>query len=83
MTPRSSFRSDAQYQRALVSQVESLSTRVESTENRQRQLEKTVAALAQETGISVGSPCVRCNRCHMLTKRGLMYCPECGYKQSI
>lgn len=83
MTPRSSFRPDAQHQRTLVSRLETLADRLEATENRQRQLERTVAALARDAGLSVGCPCVRCNRSNMIIKPGSMYCPECGYSQSI
>lgn len=81
MTPRSSFRSETQ-QRLLL-RLETLTARLEAAETRQQQLERTVAGLARETGLSVGSTCTHCDRSSILMKSGFMYCPECGYKQSI
>ncbi|WP_306055133.1 hypothetical protein [Natronococcus wangiae] len=82
MSPSSSFRSETQH-RALLARLESLAARLEAAERHQQQLERTVAALARETGLSVGCPCTHCSRSNMLMKPGLLYCPECGYKQSI
>ncbi|WP_187432870.1 hypothetical protein [Natronococcus pandeyae] len=82
MSPSSSLRSETQRQ-ALLLRLETLATRLEAAETRQQQLERTVAGLARESGLSVGSPCTRCDRSNILMKSGFMYCPECGYKQSI
>jgi hypothetical protein len=83
MTPRSSYRPEVKHQRAMTARLESLATRLEATEKRQRQLERTIDGLARETGLSVSYPCTRCNRCYLLSKCGLLYCPECGYKRSL
>jgi hypothetical protein len=83
MTPPSSFRPDVQHQRALAAQFKALDRRIEAAETRQHQLERTIAALAREAGLAVGCPCAKCARSYTLVKSGLVYCPECGYRQSI
>jgi hypothetical protein len=83
MTSRSSYRSETQHQRAVVARLERLTARLETAEDRQQQLERTVAALAREAGLSIGYPCTQCNRCYTLVKSGYAYCPECGYRRSL
>ncbi|NKE35132.1 hypothetical protein GWG54_04720 [Natronococcus sp. JC468] len=83
MTPRSAPRSDRTRQRAVTARLEAATERLDTLEGRQRQLERTVAAVAREAGVSVGSPCTRCDRSHTLVKSGLVYCPECGYRRTL
>ncbi|WP_394740641.1 hypothetical protein [Natronococcus roseus] len=83
MTPRSASRSEATHQRAVINRLEATTKRLETIENRQRQLERTIAALARETGLSVGCPCTRCSRSFTLVKSGVVYCPECGYRHTL
>ncbi|MFU8868606.1 hypothetical protein [Natronococcus sp.] len=83
MTPRSASRSETTHQRAVISRLEATTKRLEAVEDRQRQLERTIAALAREAGLSVGCPCTHCGRSYTLVKSGVVSCPECGYRQTL
>lgn len=82
MIPRPS-RAKLADQRAVIDRLEATTKRVETLEDRHRQLERTVAAVARETGLSLGCPCTRCNRSYTLTESGVVYCPECGYRRTL
>ncbi|AGB36042.1 hypothetical protein [Natronococcus occultus] len=82
MIPRPS-RSKPADQQTVIDHLEAATKRLETIEDRQRQLERTVAALARENGTSLGCPCTRCHRSYTLAKSGVIYCPECGYRHTL
>ncbi|MFP8957394.1 hypothetical protein ACLI4Y_11735 [Natrialbaceae archaeon A-CW3] len=63
--------------------LEALRTRLEATERRQQRLLNTVAGLARASGVSVGSPCNRCDRSHLLVTTNAIHCPSCGYARPL
>ncbi|ELY64548.1 hypothetical protein [Natrinema versiforme] len=83
MAPHPTRVSQPRRDRTIPAQLASLSDRLEAAEYQQRQLKNTVAALGSEIGVSVGCPCGRCNESYTLIKAGSMYCPRCGYRESL
>ncbi|WP_324664519.1 hypothetical protein [Haloarcula sediminis] len=56
-----------------------LAQRVVEVENRLDCLETTLASVADEIdGLSLSSPCGKCEKSLLLIKDGTLYCPYCG-----
>lgn len=65
-------------------QLEQVVERLEVTERRIVQLSNTVQAIATEFGgVSVHAPCSRCDRSLLLSRDGVLYCPQCHYRQVL
>lgn len=65
------------------SQLQEMTARLDQVESRLQLLDRTVHAVARQSGISVGGPCNRCERSCLLIADGMMQCPTCGYQRSI
>lgn len=82
MHPRSTHGPKRRHQPTLA-EVAVLTDRLDAIEHRQRQLKRTMQALAHEAGVSIGCPCTHCQQCYMLVKKGSLSCPACGYSESL
>ncbi|MFP9193287.1 hypothetical protein [Natronosalvus vescus] len=74
---------DWTHARATQRELETLRGRLEAAERRQKRLLNTVTGLARASGVSVGSPCNRCDRSHLLVTANAIHCPSCGYARSL
>lgn len=83
MTPRPARVPTSRRDRLTAAELAALDDRLEATERRQRQLQNTLAALARETGLSMGCVCGYCDESYTLIKDGTMYCPRCGHRHSL
>lgn len=60
-------------------QLDQITERLEKHEQRLERLQFTLRAVVRETSdVSISGPCGQCNRCYLLLKNGMMYCPQCG-----
>ncbi|WP_265109455.1 hypothetical protein [Halosolutus halophilus] len=82
MSPRSTLGSKRRHQ-PLLAEVAALTDRIEALEQQQQQLKRTVEAVSREAGVSIGCPCVRCQRSYTIVKGGSMSCPACGFRESL
>lgn len=83
MTLRHTGVSDPRRDRAMSAQLAALEDRLEAVERQQRLLRTTVAGFAREVGCSLGCQCGRCDESYTLVRDGCMYCPRCGYRESL
>ncbi|OAQ52537.1 hypothetical protein HTG_13010 [Natrinema mahii] len=83
MTPRHTGVSESRRDRAMAAQLAALEERLEAAERQQRLLRTTVAGLAREVGRSLGCQCSRCDESYTLVRDGCMYCPRCGFQESL
>lgn len=75
---------DKQRQGAIRTQLEGMANRLEANERRIVRLQNTVQGIARETGdITVTYPCLECDRCLLLIRDGVLYCPHCHYNQTL
>jgi len=83
MPPRHTGVSEPRSDRATSAQLAALEQRLEAVERQQRLLRTTVAGFARESGCSLGCQCSRCDESYTLVRDGCMYCPRCGYRESL
>ncbi len=83
MTPRHTGVSESRRDRAMAARLATLEERLEAAERQQRLFRTTVAGLAREVGCSLGCQCSRCDGSYTLVRDGCMYCPRCGFRESL
>ncbi|RQH00337.1 hypothetical protein EA472_10820 [Natrarchaeobius oligotrophus] len=81
MTPPVRFRDRGS--RGRTRRIDPIDERLDEMDEQLRQLQNTLRAVAREAGVSIGCPCSRCGRSHLLVKDGSLSCPVCRYRRSL
>lgn len=70
--------------RLLSAECDQLRDQIAETERQIERLQNTLCAVAREMDdLSVKHVCMSCERSHMLSRNGRLYCPRCGNGQSL
>ncbi len=68
--------------REVRTRLDEVSDQLETAREEIEQLQNTVGAIAEESGVSIGPVC-ECRRSLLVVTSGEIYCPACGYHRPV